>query len=209
MATGYELVAQQRCAVADVIEGFDDEQASTPSLCAGWTVHQTAAHLLTFTHLPLPKLMFEMAKAGFNYDKAADRLAKRFAAENTPAQVAGKLRERAGKENMSKSFPPEMTTSDVTVHLQDIRRPLGLGTDLDAHVTTTVLDFLTTHKQAKAIVTPGRVDGLALTATDTDWSFGSGEPIAGTAEAVMMALAGRDTFNELDGAGVAVLRERD
>lgn len=208
MADGYELVADQRRSLADLVEPLTAEQAAASSLCGGWTVHETAAHPLMFTHFGMPKLVFEMAKAGFDYDKAADRVATKLAAENSLSDIAAMLRERADKQNLSKSFPPEMTTSDVTIHIQDIRRPLGLGTDVDPHVATTVLDFLTTHKQAKAIVSSGRIDGLALTATDADWSFGAGAEVGGPAEALMMALAGRDTLDDLSGEGVELLRSR-
>ncbi len=102
-----------------------------------------------------------------------------------------------------------MTTTDVTIHLQDIRRPLGLGADLDPHLVNTVLDFLTTHKQSKAVVSKGRLDGLALSTTDTDWSFGTGAEIGGPGEALILAIAGRPTLDELDGPGVELLAERD
>lgn len=208
MAEGWELAAEQRIAFADLIEPLDDEQAARPSLCEGWTVHQTAAHLLSFTHLGMTKFAWEMAKARFNYDRGADRIARRLAEKYTIAEIAEMLRDRAGAENVAKQFPPELTTSDVTVHLQDIRRPLGLGTDLDPHVVNTVLDFLTTHEQGKSVVSKGRLDGLALTTTDTDWSHGSGAEASGPGEALMMAIAGRPTFDELSGPGVELLVAR-
>jgi uncharacterized protein (TIGR03083 family) len=208
MAAGWDLVAQERRSFADLIEPLTAEQADTPSMC-GWTVHQTAAHLLTFTHYGIPKLMLQTARSGFNYDKAADRIARKLAAEHPLPEVAAMLRDRADKSNPSKSFPPEMTLTDVTVHRQDIRRALTLGTDVDGDLVDTVLTWMTTHKQAKAVVTPGRIDGLALASTDTDWSFGTGESVEGPGEALMMALAGRDTLDELSGDGVATLRDRD
>lgn len=208
MAEGWDLVAEQRIAFADMIEPLDDEQAATPSLCEGWTVHQTAAHLLSFTHLGMAKFAWEMAKARFNYDRGADRIARRLAAKNSLPRIAEKLRDRAGAENLSKQFPPEMTTTDVTIHMQDIRRPLNLGTDVDPHIVSTVLEFLTTHKQGKAVVSKGRLDGLALSTTDTDWSYGEGAEVRGPGEALMMAIAGRPTFDELDGPGVELLAGR-
>ena len=209
MAEGWDLVAEQRIAFADMIEPLDDEQAATPSLCEGWTVHQTAAHLLSFTHLGMAKFAWEMGKARFNYDRGADRIARRLAAKNSLPRIAEKLRDRAGAENLSKQFPPEMTTTDVTIHMQDIRRPLGLGTDVDPHIVNTVLEFLTTHKQGKAVVSKGRLDGLALSTTDTDWSYGTGVELSGPGEALILAIAGRPTLDELDGPGVEVLAERD
>ena len=102
----------------------------------------------------MAKFAWAMARARFNYDRGADRIARRLAEQNSLPRIAEKLRDRAGAENLSKQFPPEMTTTDVTIHLQDIRRPLGLGTDVDPHIVNTVLDFLTTHKQGKAVVKP-------------------------------------------------------
>ena len=204
-----DLVAEQRIAFADMIEPLDDEQAATPSLCEGWTVHQTAAHLLSFTHRGTAKFAWEMGKARFNYDRGADRIARRLAAKNSLPRIAEKLRDRAGAENLSKQFPPEMRTTDVTIHMQDIRRPLGLGTDVDPHIVNTVLEFLTTHKQGKAVVSKGRLDGLALSTTDTDWSYGTGVELSGPGEALILAIAGRPTLDELDGPGVEVLAERN
>ena len=56
-----------------------------------------------------------------------------------------------------------------------------------------------------------RLRGLHLRATDLDWSAGEpGAPeVTGTAEALMMALAGRPTaLADLSGPGVAELRTR-
>jgi uncharacterized protein (TIGR03083 family) len=208
MAEGWDLVAEQRNAFADLIEPLDDEQAATPSLCEGWTVHETAAHLLTFTHLGMTKFAWEMAKSRFNYDRGADRIARRLAGKYTLEEIAEKLHARADSANVSKQFPPEMTTTDVTIHMQDVRRPLDLGTDVDPDIVTTVLDFLTTHKQGKAVVSKGRLDGLALSATDADWSHGTGAEVSGPGEALMMAIAGRPTFDELSGDGVELLADR-
>lgn len=202
MSTGWALVAEQRRSFADLIEGLTEAQAQQPSLCGHWTVHQVAAHLLTFTELSLPAFMWNMAKNRFDYDTAADRIATRFAAEKSMAQIAADLRAKAAKESALPMFPAEMTLADVTIHRQDIRRPLGLGTDLDDGVVETVLGFLTTHKQAKNIFDVAKLDGVRLVATDRDWSFGAGDLVEGPAEAIMMGLAGRAVGDDLDGDGV-------
>jgi uncharacterized protein (TIGR03083 family) len=205
MAEGWDLVAQERRAFADLIEGLSAEQAGQPSLCGHWTVHQVAAHLLTFTELSLPAFMFNMARNGFDYDKAADKIAQRFASESSIPEIAALLRARAGKKSALPMFPPEMTLADVTIHRQDIRRALGLGTDLDEDVARTVLSFLTTRKQAKNIYDPSIIDGLRLEATDIGWSHGSGAEVTGPAEAIMMALAGRPVGDDIGGEGAAKL----
>jgi hypothetical protein len=55
----------------------------------------------------------------------------------------------------------------------------------------------------------GRLDGLALRATDQDWRAGDGPEVAGPSEALALAMAGRRVaLAELDGDGRAVLARR-
>lgn len=62
---------------------------------------------------------------------------------------------------------------------------------------------------APGLVPPARLDGLALQATDQDWSAGAGDALAGTAEALAMAITGRTAvLDELTGPGVERLRSR-
>lgn len=56
---------------------------------------------------------------------------------------------------------------------------------------------------------PGLLDGLAISATDTDWTFGSGAPVVGSASALITTLAGRSAaLDELSGYGTAQVCER-
>jgi uncharacterized protein (TIGR03083 family) len=202
-ATGWDLVAEQRIAFADMIERLE-KQADHATLCGHWTVHQVAGHLLTFTNLSVPRLVGNMIKNRFNYDVMNDKVAQRFAAEKSLPEIAADLRTHAAKKTALPGFPPEMIVSDVTVHRQDIRRPLGLEVDLEDAVITVVLGFLTTDKQAK-VVDSAKLARVELVATDRDWRFGSGATVEGSAEAIIMALAGRPVASDLSGEGVATL----
>ena len=202
-ATGWDLVAEQRIAFADMIERLED-QSDHATLCGHWTVHEVAGHLLTFTNLSVPRLMGNMIKNRFNYDVTADKIAQRFAVEKSLPEIAADLRTHAAKKPALPGFPPEMILSDVTVHRQDIRRPLGLEVDLKDAVITVVLGFLTTHKQAK-VVDSAKLARVQLVATDRDWRFGSGATVEGPAEAIIMALTGRPVAPDLSGDGVAIL----
>ncbi len=202
--TGWDLVAQQRRTFADMIEGLE-EHKDHATLSGHWTVHQVAGHLLTFTNMSFPSFMGNLIKNRFDYDTMADKVATRFASEKSLAEIAADLRTNAAKESAMPGFPAELTLSDVTIHRQDIRRPLGLGTDLDEGVAEAVLGFMTTHKQAKNLFDPARLNGLQLTATDRDWSFGSGDVVEGPAEAIILALTGRPVAADLTGPGVATL----
>ena len=51
--------------------------------------------------------------------------------------------------------------------------------------------------------------GVRLVATDLDWSHGKGPEARGSAEAVLMVLAGRPSVaRELTGPGAAILQQR-
>jgi hypothetical protein len=54
-----------------------------------------------------------------------------------------------------------------------------------------------------------RVRDVRLVATDVDWTFGRGPEVRGTAEALLMAVAGRRTVaDELTGPGRERLARR-
>ena len=104
-----------------------------------------------------------------------------------------------------KSFPAGLTTVDVAVHTQDVRRGLGLDGALDPDVVAEALDFSTSHPKSKLMVPPEQIAGLRLEATDLDWSWGEGDLVRGTGEAVLLGINRRDVASELEGEGVPKL----
>jgi hypothetical protein len=69
------------------------------------------------------------------------------------------------------------------------------------------LSFLT--GLPRGFVSKDRLAGLALSATDLPFSFGSGAAVNGPAEALLLAMTGRPiALGDLTGDGVAVLRAR-
>ena len=56
-----------------MVETLTAEQAGAPSLCGGWTAHNVAAHVSSFTMVPLPKFMFNAVRAGFDLDQVTHR----------------------------------------------------------------------------------------------------------------------------------------
>jgi len=99
--------------------------------------------------------------------------------------------------------------TDVLVHGQDIRRPLGIERTFPPDRIRVELDFLLTPAATRGLVRKGILDGLELSATDLDWSAGSGEQVTGSAEAIMMSLTGRTVaLADLGGPGADVLSAR-
>jgi hypothetical protein len=64
-------------------------------------------------------------------------------------------------------------------------------------------------RTAPTIGAKKRIRGLTLTATDLDWTTGTGPAVEGPAEALLMAIAGRrGVVQELSGPGQPTLADR-
>jgi uncharacterized protein (TIGR03083 family) len=200
-------IADERRRIADLVESLTPEQLETPSLCGDWTVKQVAGHLLAAIDKPPTPLLPLIARSGFNIHKANSRLAV-LMAERSPAELAGGLRDNA--ENPFRppivGYPGQLT--DLQVHGQDMRRPLGLPHGLRLERVRVSLDFLVGGR-AVGFTPRRRVAGLRFEASDLEWTTGTGPLVTGPAEALMLALTGRKVaLTELDGPGVPILRNR-
>ncbi|GAA3940762.1 maleylpyruvate isomerase family mycothiol-dependent enzyme [Actinoplanes auranticolor] len=203
----HPAIADERRRVADLVDSLTPEQLETPSLCGRWTVKQVAGHLLAaISKAPVPLLPL-IARSGFNIHKANARLAE-LMAQRSPAELARGLRDNA--ENPFRApivgYPGQLT--DLQVHGQDMRRPLGLPHGLRLERLRVSLDFLVGGR-AVGFTPRRRVAGLRFEAADLDWSAGAGPLVTGPAEALMLAMTGRGVaLSELDGPGVPILRNR-
>ncbi|MBI4883771.1 MAG: maleylpyruvate isomerase family mycothiol-dependent enzyme [Actinobacteria bacterium] len=201
------MISQERRDLADLLDGFTDEQWNTPSLCAGWRVREVVAHLAMPFSLSLPRMMLKMAATGFDFNRLSSTWAINEQRPN--AELVGVLRANAENRFTPPGFGAEAPLTDVVTHGQDIRRPLGLPTAVAPAHAIVALDLLVSKKATRAFVKKGLLDGLAVAATDADWSHGSGAEIRGTSAALITAIAGRRVdIDELSGDGVSLLRTR-
>lgn len=199
-----QITAKARTDFADLLDSLTEEQLAGNTLCADWTPLDVAGHLVSFVELNLPKMMFSMAKKGFNVDKAWAANAAKYKEMGRDA-ISAALREKADKGAPIPSFSAGVSFVDVAVHTQDVRRGLGIDGSLDEDVLRASLDWVTTHKQRKIHVDPEITDTLRLEATDLDWSWGDGSLVSGPAEAILLGLNRRDMSAELTGDGVSKL----
>jgi uncharacterized protein (TIGR03083 family) len=202
MSTAWIQVAAARRDLADLVETLTPAQQQGPTLCAGWTPHHVLAHVTSFVEVPLPRYLLGVLRAKGNFDAMADSTARRLA-EQPVDELATILRVKADKKNALPGFPAEMTLTDVVVHTQDVRRATGVPGEVPVGRVRIALDFLTRDRAAKYLSDRSRISGLALQATDIDWSYGDQHAavatLVGTGEALMMAICGRDTTAELAG----------
>lgn len=199
-------ITAERLRVADLVDSLTPEQLAVPSLCGEWTVREVAGHLLAaISPVPARQMLTMFVTSGFRLHTANARLAARYA--RRPA-LSSELRSLAGRRFRAPvvGYPGQLT--DLQVHGQDMRRPLGLPHGLDLERVGVSLEFLTGGR-ALGFTPRRRLAGLRLEATDLSWSWGSGAVLAGPAEALMMAATGRRVaLADLDGPGVRVLAAR-
>lgn len=207
MATNvWPTVHAERAALAEDLAGLDGAAWDTRSLCPEWTVRQVLAHLTSTATMTPPKFFVSLASAGFRFNA----MTARNIAKGTAGSPAEGLAAFRAAVNLS-SGPPGPTDSwlgEVIVHGEDIRRPLGIKHDYPADALRRLADF---YRGSNVLIgAKNRIAGLTLTATDADWSTGSGPEVSGPMMSLLLAMTGRQAgVAELTGDGVATLRRRD
>ncbi|MCX6497984.1 MAG: maleylpyruvate isomerase family mycothiol-dependent enzyme [Arthrobacter sp.] len=195
------LIDAERTRLVDALEGLDAEQWNEPSLCAGWRVRDVAVHLLMPYEMSVPRFFGRMAASGFKFDAMADRWAT---GDTRPTRdIVDAL--RATKEGRFgiPGAPPEAPLCHLVIHAEDIYRPLGIDRTINPQSANIVLDQLVGPKARRALKS-GLIDGLALSAHDTGWSYGTGAEVTGNAAALISTLSGRpQASQELTGDGAA------
>lgn len=205
MSEMWTTVAAERGALADDLAGLTDEQWATPSWCAGWTVHDVLAHQCGTADTNPPKFFARLAAAGFNFPKFAEAQIRRHRGA-TPAETLAAFR-RLQHSTTAPPGPKVSWLGEVIVHSEDIRRPLGIEHDYPADAVRQVIDF---YKRSNTLIgTKTRIADLQLTATDQDWSHGTGPRVEGRLLDLLLAGTGRAAAcDRLSGDGVTTLRLR-
>jgi len=205
MADYWEQIHAERKAIIDDCENLTAEQWATPSLCAGWTVHDLLAHQLATAKTTPGGFIRKFAGSGFSFPKMVDKdIAHERAGGPTATLAAFKA---AYQRTTSPPGPKQSWLAEAVIHSEDMRQPLGLKRDYPMDALVTLLDF---HKKSNAIIgSRKRIEGLSLKATDTSWSTGTGPAVEGPALALLMGMTGRKAhLDQLTGDGVEILRGR-
>jgi uncharacterized protein (TIGR03083 family) len=204
-AKTWSLIHAERTSLAGTIEELTPDQWKTPSLCAGWTVGELAAHLLASAEQTPGHFIGGMVTSGFRFGALMNRDIKARAGLS-PKQIADRLRLRTTTTNK----PPAPTVAmlgEVLVHGEDLRRPLGLAGAVDKEAANACLDMYT--KANFPVGGKKRIAGLRLVSNDTAWSYGEGPQVTGPAMSLLLAMTGRSAgLTDLSGEGAPTLRAR-
>lgn len=193
------MLAHERRALADDLAALDPPAWAAPSLCGAWSAQEVLGHLV----VPLVHSRADLLRAGIRhrgrFDRVNEALAREQGRRPVPALLAD-LRAHAEHRFHPPGFGPDAPLTDLLVHGQDIRVPLGRPSPVAPERYRPVLDLLTAGRSA--LILRRRPPRLRLEATDLDWHRGDGPAVRGRAEDLAVALAGRTAVaDRLDGDG--------
>lgn len=205
MTTAMDLARQERTDFVDLLATLSPQQWEAPTLCERWTVREVVAHVFSYEELSTAGLIARFVRGGLMPGRA-NQIGVDAHAGRTPGELLALARAHTTPRGLTAGFGGRIALTDGMIHQQDIRRPLRLPREIPAERLRCVLDFART---APTIGAKKRIRGLTLTATDLDWSTGTGHVVEGPGESLLMALAGRcGVVDELSGPGQPELAHR-
>jgi uncharacterized protein (TIGR03083 family) len=204
-ANRWPVIHAERQALVGDVEPLSDQQWSTQSLCADWTVRDVLAHMTATAKMTPPKFFGKFIGSGFRFN---DLQAKDVAAErgSSASETLARFKQQLG----ATTHPPgpiDAMVGEVVVHGEDIRRPLGIRHKYADDALTTAANF---YRGSNLLIgAKRRAEGLTLRASDVDWSAGTGPEVVGPLASIIIAITGRRAgLSDLSGDGLATLTAR-
>ena len=204
----WQAIDTHRASLCDLLADLSDDEWCQPSLCAGWTVRDVAAHL-TMQQMTLGDELRMLGRWRGSVDRTGAHVARRRAAELTTAQIIAQIRGMIGSRRHNFGVTHLETLTDILVHSQDITIPLGRRLDLPPAAAAASANRSLTMRVPPPLPSIKKLAGFRLTATDVSWSAGDGPEIRGPIAALLLMLCGRlAALPQLSGDGLADLTTR-
>jgi uncharacterized protein (TIGR03083 family) len=181
-------ISAERRELAAVFADMDAALWDGPTLCAGWRPREVLAHMTMPFRLSKRQFVAGLCAARGNFNRMADRYARRAAGEFTSDQLVDCLRDNAEFDWKPPGGGLVGALSHDVIHGLDITTGAGLDRNVPIDRLRIVLDAIK-PRQIKYFGVD--VDGIRLQATDLDWSYGSGTEMRGSAQDLLLVLCGR------------------
>jgi uncharacterized protein (TIGR03083 family) len=201
----WKHIHSERALMAETLAGLPSDAWAKPSLCTGWTIQETAGHILAAAEQTPGNFYKELISARFKFDVFTDRAARRLGALG-PAALIERLRARTTTTNHPPA-PVMAMLGEIVVHGEDIRRPLGIAHRAPEEALVAVAD---SYKKSNLLIgSKKRIAGLRLRASDADWKTGDGPEVTGPLASLILSMTGRkDALRDLSGDGLATFSSR-
>ena len=195
----WRVIADQRRALADA-------DLDRPWLCSRWRVRDVAAHVALTPRSPgLLSILGAAVRARGDFDEL-NRAAAVAHADALGGGLAAELRAVADDRHKPAITTRDNLVFDTMVHVQDVAVPLGREVAVPVDAARMAADRV--WRMGWPFWARRRLRGLELSATDTSWTRGHGEPVRGRILDLLLLLTGRTeaALPRLRGAGVERLR---
>ena len=180
-------VAPTYTGLADLLTAVTVETWDAPSLCEKWLVRHVIAHVTMPARLTPEQFAAEMATAGGDFTTLSDTVATRDAALPV-ADLLDQLRSPSLHAWQPPGGGAAGALSHAVIHSLDVTVALDRPPVAPAEAATAVLEQLTAAGGAWFGVD---LTDVRLQATDTDWSWGSGQPVRADSGCLVALLSGR------------------
>lgn len=181
-------IAAERAELAAVLAGLPAAAWDSETLCAGWRVREVVAHMTMPFRSSVPRFVLDMVKAGGNFNRMSDRSARRDATNLSAAELTATLGDNAGHPWKPPGGGYAGALSHDVIHGLDITVPLGIGRKVPEDRLRLVLDGMNAKTMGYFGVD---LTDIQLRADDLDWSRGSGTPLSGQAQDLLLVVCGR------------------
>ena len=204
----WDVIGEERLRLADLLGGLDPGDWGQPSLCAGWTVRDVAAHL-TLQQLGPGSAVRMMAAYRGDTDRAIRETARQRAAAWTTDRIAADIRDTAWTRRHNFGVTAQETLIDLLVHGQDIVVPLGRAHRVPPAAAAVAASRVWTMRWPPPFPARRVLARFRVTATDIAWSAGQGPVVRAPIAAILLMSAGRQAgLAQASGPGAAELRAR-
>jgi uncharacterized protein (TIGR03083 family) len=158
-----------------------------PSLCEGWQVRHVVAHVTMPARLTPEQFGAELAAAGGDFGRLSDAVAARDATQPVADHLAA-LRSPVLHAWQPPGGGAAGALSHAVIHSLDVTVALDRPAVAPRDAVITVLDQLV---GANGAIFGLDLTGVRLEATDTAWSWGSGEVVQADSDRLLALLSGR------------------
>lgn len=191
----WAAVAAERESLAEMLDGLSEAQWDHRSWCAGWRVRDVVAHVLLTSRARLGWLLWRLVLARGSVARMNFGTAVRYADRRSTAALRGELRAIVDSRHTPVGTNAVDRLMDLLVHGQDIAVPLGLRREMPVDAARWSVDRV--WEMGWPFHAQRELAGYRLTATDTDWSAGSGTPVAAPIADLLLVVTGRKAVAEV------------
>lgn len=203
----WRAVTAERETLLELLENISEADWRQASLCDGWQVRHVVAHVIISSDPKTAVLLFNLARERGSIDRLNLNMALRYADRVGARQMLTELRACVPLRRTPMGTTPTDRLMDVMVHTQDIAVPLGLRCEMPPASARLAIERA--WSRSWLFHAQERFAEFRLTATDTDWSIGTGPVVEGSIGDLLLLIAGRTArLSALTGEGTAILTSR-